>query len=50
MKISKQLCLFDMQFQPDPKKEKRDKINKALEKVRHKYGEDIVTKGSKKTY
>lgn len=45
-----QLSLFDVQFQPDPKKEKKDRLNKALEQIRNKYGEDIVTKGSKKTY
>ena len=40
-----QLSLFDPQFQPDPKREKKQRINHALEKVRAKYGEEIVTRG-----
>lgn len=43
-----QLSIFDLNFQPDPKKEKKKKINQALEKVRMKYGDEIVTKGMKK--
>ncbi len=41
----KQLSLFDPQFQPDPKREKKEKLNQALEEIRMKYGEGIVTKG-----
>ena len=36
-----QISLFDMDFQ----EEKKKKIQEALEKVRKKYGEDIVKKG-----
>lgn len=43
-----QLTIFDPCFRPDPKREKRQKINHALEKVRMKYGEDIVTQGMNK--
>lgn len=40
-----QLTIFDPQFQFDPMKEKKKRINQALEKVRRKYGEGIVTRG-----
>jgi len=40
-----QLTLFDPLFQADPKREKKRKINQALEKVREKYGDGIVTRG-----
>lgn len=40
-----QMTIFDPQFQYDPKREKRKKIQQALEKVRMKYGEGIVTRG-----
>lgn len=41
-----QLSLFDIEVQEDTKKrQKRKKIQDALEKVREKYGEDIVKKG-----
>lgn len=41
-----QLSLFDAEFQEDAKKrEKKRKIQSALEKVRRKYGDDIVKKG-----
>lgn len=40
-----QLSLFDIRFEADPKKEKKEKINTALEQIRKKYGKDIVTKG-----
>lgn len=40
-----QMSLFDPLFQPDPKREKKEKINQALEKVRKKYGDGIVRKG-----
>ena len=40
-----QLSLFDIRFEADPKKEKKEKINIALEQIRKKYGKDIVTKG-----
>lgn len=43
-----QLTIFDPLFQPDPKREKKQKINHALEKVRAKYGEGIVTRGMNK--
>jgi len=42
-----QLTIFDPQFQYDPKREKKKRINQALEKVRMKYGEGIVTRGCK---
>ncbi len=42
-----QLSLFDEEFQEDSRKRaKRKKINDALEKVREKYGEDIVRRGA----
>ena len=41
-----QMTIFDPQFQFDPKREKKKKINQALEKVRMKYGEGIVMSGS----
>ncbi len=40
-----QMTIFDPQFRYDPKREKREKIQQALEKVRMKYGEGIVTRG-----
>ena len=40
------MTIFDPQFQFDPKREKKKKINQALEKVRMKYGEGIVMSGS----
>lgn len=40
-----QMTIFDPQFQYDPKKEKTRMIDQALEKVRMKYGEGIVTRG-----
>lgn len=41
-----QISLFDLDFQEDIKKmEKKKKIQEALEKVRKKYGDDIVKKG-----
>ena len=40
-----QLSIFDIRFEADPKKEKKEKINTALEQIRKKYGKDIVTKG-----
>lgn len=40
-----QLSLFDLQFQPDLKREKKEKIDKAFEKVRKKYGEGIIKRG-----
>ena len=40
-----QLTIFDPQFRPDPKREKKQRINHVLEKVRAKYGEGIVTRG-----
>ena len=40
-----QLTIFDPQFRYDPKQEKKRRINQALEKVRGKYGEGIVTRG-----
>lgn len=42
-----QMTIFDPQFQFNPKREKEKKINQALEKVRIKYGERIVTRGTK---
>lgn len=42
-----QMTIFDPQFQFNPKREKEKKINQALEKVRIKYGEGIVTRGTK---
>ena len=41
------MTIFDPQFQFNPKREKEKKINQALEKVRIKYGERIVTRGTK---
>ena len=38
-----QLSLFDMEFEPEEKRKKRQKLNTALEKIRGKYGTDIVT-------
>lgn len=43
-----QLSIFDPIFQPNPQNEKKKKINQALEKVRMKYGDEIVTRGVKK--
>lgn len=43
-----QLTIFDPLFQPDPKRERKQKLNHALEKVRAKYGEGIVTRGMNK--
>lgn len=40
-----QMTIFDPQFRPDPKREKKKKLNQALEKVRAKYGDGIVTRG-----
>ena len=40
-----QLTIFDPRFQYDPKREKKKRISQALEKVRAKYGEGIVTRG-----
>ncbi len=40
-----QLTIFDLRFQYDPKREKKKRISQALEKVRAKYGEGIVTRG-----
>lgn len=40
-----QMTIFDPQFRFDPKREKKKQINQALEKVRMKYGEGIVTRG-----
>lgn len=40
-----QLTLFDPLFQADPKREKKRKLDQALEKVREKYGDGIVTRG-----
>ena len=45
-KEPEQMTIFDPQFQFDPKREKKKKINQALEKVRMKYGEGIVMSGS----
>lgn len=42
-----QMTIFDPPFQFNPKREKEKKINQALEKVRIKYGEGIVTRGTK---
>ncbi len=42
-----QMTIFDPQFQFNPKREKEKKINQALEKVRIKYVEGIVTRGTK---
>ena len=44
-----QLSLFDMEFEPEEKRKKRQKLNTALEKIRGKYGTDIVTKGPGKS-
>ncbi len=40
-----QMTIFDPQFQYDPKREKTRMLDQALEKVRMKYGEGIVTRG-----
>lgn len=40
-----QMTIFDPQFRYDPKREKTRMIDQALEKVRMKYGEGIVTRG-----
>lgn len=40
-----QLSLFDMEFEPEEKRKKKRQLNAALEKIRGKYGTDIVTKG-----
>ena len=40
-----QMTIFDPQFRPDSKREKKKKLNQALEKVRAKYGDGIVTRG-----
>lgn len=42
-----QMTIFDPQFRYDPKRDKKKKIHQALEKVRMKYGEGIVTRGTK---
>ena len=44
-----QLSLFDMEFEPEEKRKKREKLNMALEKIRGKYGTNIVTKGPGKS-
>ena len=40
-----QMTIFDPQFRYDPKREKTRMLDQALEKVRMKYGEGIVTRG-----
>ena len=40
-----QMPIFDPQFRYDPKREKTRMLDQALEKVRMKYGEGIVTRG-----
>lgn len=43
-----QMSIFDIEFQEDSRKRaKKKKISDALEKVREKYGEDIVRRGAK---
>ena len=44
-----QLSLFDMEFEPEEKRKKKRQLNAALEKIRGKYGTDIVTKGPGKS-
>ena len=44
-----QLSLFDMEFEPEEKRKKKRQLNAALEKIRGKYGPDIVTKGPGKS-
>lgn len=40
-----QLSLFDIEFEPEEKRKKKRQLNAALEKLRGKYGVDIITKG-----
>lgn len=40
-----QLSLFDMEFESEEVRKKKKQLNAALEKIRGKYGTDIVTKG-----
>ena len=44
-----QLSLFDMEFEPEEKRKKKRQLNAALEKIRGKYGTDILTKGPGKS-
>lgn len=44
-----QLSLFDMEFEPEEKRKKKRQLNAELEKIRGKYGTDIVTKGPGKS-
>lgn len=40
-----QLSLFDIEFEPEEKRKKKRQLNAALEKLRGKYGVDIIAKG-----
>ena len=44
-----QLSLFDMEFESEEVRKKKKQLNEALEKIRGKYGTNIVTKGPGKS-